>query len=136
MKTLAIVAVAGALASPALTFAQSSDEPVTRAQVRAELIQLEQVGYNPATADNANYPDRIQAAEAQVSARNDTQLTDSAVGGVPAGTSASGAPEGGAYGGGAPYTAYPSYPAYPSRMSYGSSGCKGPRSFCNLYSGG
>ncbi|WP_143289020.1 DUF4148 domain-containing protein, partial [Burkholderia pseudomallei] len=43
MKSLiATVAVAAALAVPAVSFAQQSNGPVTRAQVRAELIQLEQ----------------------------------------------------------------------------------------------
>ena len=44
MKALAILAVVGALAAPAVTFAQTTSAPLTRAQVRAELIQLEQAG--------------------------------------------------------------------------------------------
>ncbi|KGS40175.1 hypothetical protein X945_1099 [Burkholderia pseudomallei ABCPW 107] len=66
MKSLiATVAVAAALAVPAVSFAQQSNGPVTRAQVRAELIQLEQAGYNPAS-DRVNYPEEIQAAEAKI----------------------------------------------------------------------
>jgi hypothetical protein len=41
------VALASALAAPAVSFAQSNG-PVTRAQVRAELVQLEQAGWRPA----------------------------------------------------------------------------------------
>jgi len=61
--------VAAMAAAPALAFAQadaSGNTPVTRAQVKSELIQLEQAGYNPATSDDASYPHDIQAAEARV----------------------------------------------------------------------
>jgi hypothetical protein len=53
------------------SFAQSS-QPLTRAQVRAELVQLEKAGYNPATANDYDYPANIQAAEARVAAQNGT----------------------------------------------------------------
>ena len=79
------VVVAAALAAPVAVFAQSN-QPVTRAQVRAELVQLEKVGYHVGDGDNAHYPDAIQAAEAKVAAQNN------AVGGVAVGSSASGAP--------------------------------------------
>lgn len=46
--------------------------PKTRAEVRAELVRLEQAGYNPATANPYDYPQNIQAAEAKV-AREDAQ---------------------------------------------------------------
>ena len=53
MKSLIqAVALAAVLAVPAVSFAQS-DAPVTRAQVRAELVQLEKAGYNPGNADNS-----------------------------------------------------------------------------------
>lgn len=70
MKSLiqAVVVVA-ALAAPVAVFAQSS-QPLTRAQVRAELIQLEKAGYNPAARNDATYPAEIQAAEAKVAAQN------------------------------------------------------------------
>ena len=45
MKSLIHAAVAASLV-PAMTFAQQSSG-VTRAQVRAELIELEQAGYQP-----------------------------------------------------------------------------------------
>ena len=57
-----------ALAAPALSFAQSEQAPLTRAEVRADLIRLEQAGYQPGRGDDATYPRDIQAAEAKVAA--------------------------------------------------------------------
>ncbi|WP_048987252.1 DUF4148 domain-containing protein [Burkholderia cenocepacia] len=71
MKSLIYAAVAAsALAVPLMSFAQQSNGPVTRAQVRAELIQLEQAGYRPGRANDPYYPADIQAAEARVHAQN------------------------------------------------------------------
>jgi hypothetical protein len=70
MKSLIkAVAIAAVLAAPVISFAQTN-EPVTRAQVRNELVQLEKAGYNPATANDYDYPNDIQAAEARVAAQN------------------------------------------------------------------
>ncbi|MGU2419692.1 DUF4148 domain-containing protein [Burkholderia cenocepacia] len=70
MKSLIYAAVAAsALAVPLMSFAQQSNGPLTRAQVRAELIQLEQAGYRPGLSD-PTYPANIQAAEARVQAQN------------------------------------------------------------------
>jgi hypothetical protein len=70
MKSIVYAAVlASVLAAPVASFAQSN-EPVTRAQVRAELIQLEKAGYNPASSNDASYPNDIQAAEQRVQAQN------------------------------------------------------------------
>ncbi|MFM0291961.1 protein of unknown function [Burkholderia sp. WP9] len=70
MKSLIqAVVVAAALAAPVAVFAQSN-QPLTRAQVRAELIELEQAGYNPARGEDPTYPADIQAAEAKVAARH------------------------------------------------------------------
>jgi hypothetical protein len=64
------VVIAAALAVPAFAFAQSSDNaPLTRAEVKAQLVQVEKAGYNP-VGDEINYPQNIQAAEARVSAQN------------------------------------------------------------------
>ncbi|SIT51170.1 conserved exported hypothetical protein [Paraburkholderia piptadeniae] len=93
MKSL-IKAVAGALvvAAPLVSFAQSN-QPLTRAQMREELIQLEKAGYNPATVDDADYPADIQAAEARVAAQHaGAQAAATSVGGVAGGTSRSGGP--------------------------------------------
>ncbi|MFM0737965.1 DUF4148 domain-containing protein [Paraburkholderia xenovorans] len=90
MKSLIqAVVIAAALAAPVASFAQSN-QPVTRAQVRAELIQLEQAGYHPGGQD-PNYPADIQAAQARVDAQNGTaQAAQSGYGGVVSGASQSG----------------------------------------------
>ncbi|MGC2969856.1 DUF4148 domain-containing protein [Paraburkholderia aspalathi] len=71
MKSLIkAIAVAAVLAVPVASFAQSGDQPATRAEVRSQLIQLEQAGYNPAASNNTNYPSDAQAAESRVQAQN------------------------------------------------------------------
>lgn len=88
IKSLIVAAVVAVpVALPVASFAQSNG-PVTRAQVRAELVQLEKAGYNPA-ADYVNYPQNIQAAEARVGAQNGAVA--SGFGGVADGASAAGA---------------------------------------------
>jgi type II secretory pathway pseudopilin PulG len=79
------VAVAAALVVPVASFAQSNST-VTRAQVRAEIVQLAQVGYRVGYADNVHYPENIQAAEARVAALK----SNSGYGGVANGTSEAG----------------------------------------------
>ena len=76
--------IASALAAPTFAFAQDNG-PVTRAQVRAELVQLEKAGYNP-SQDRVNYPQDLQAAQARVNAENG----GSAYGSSTAGTAQSG----------------------------------------------
>jgi hypothetical protein len=89
MKSLIqAVVVAAALAAPVAVFAQSN-QPVTRAQVRAELVQLEKAGYNPAHGEDPSYPADIQAAEARVAAQNGAT---SGYGGVVSGSSDAGRP--------------------------------------------
>jgi hypothetical protein len=68
MKLVQSLIIAAVVAVPAVSFAQSN-APITRAQVRAELVQLEKAGYNPGS-DQTQYPKNIQAAEARVSAAN------------------------------------------------------------------
>ncbi|MGS0894561.1 DUF4148 domain-containing protein [Burkholderia stagnalis] len=64
MKSLVSAVVAAAALSASFgAFAQQS--PVTRAQVRNELVQLEQAGYKPGVA-SPYYPNDIQTAEARV----------------------------------------------------------------------
>jgi hypothetical protein len=68
MKSIIYAALAASiLSAPIVSFAQQNG-PVTRAQVREELVQLEKAGYNPSLAD-PHYPDNIQAAEARVQAQ-------------------------------------------------------------------
>ncbi|MEM5446056.1 DUF4148 domain-containing protein [Paraburkholderia sp. BR14263] len=91
MKALKLLALAALAAAPVLSFAQSN-EPVTRAQVRAELVQLQKAGYNPA-ADETQYPRNIQAALARVEATQVAQqAASSSYGGVTAGSSDASAP--------------------------------------------
>jgi len=80
MKSMIRIVVATvAIASSFSVFAQSN-APVTRAQVKSQLVQLERAGYNPA-ANDANYPQQLNAAQARLSGSE---------GGVAAGSSASG----------------------------------------------
>jgi hypothetical protein len=88
MNLIKSLIVAAVVAVPVVSFAQSS-QPVTRAQVRAEVVQLEKAGYNRA-GDDVNYPRNIQAAEARVNAQN--QEAASAYGPSTNGSSASGSP--------------------------------------------
>ena len=67
MKTLAYaIAAVSLLAAPMASSAQSTDAPLTRAEVRAQLLEVEQAGYNPAASNDSSYPQDIQAAEARV----------------------------------------------------------------------
>jgi hypothetical protein len=49
--------IASALSLPALSYADTATAPITRAQVRAELIAAEQAGQYPRAY--ANYPDPV-----------------------------------------------------------------------------
>lgn len=58
------VAAVACFLLPVFAHAQS-DEPVTRAQVHARLVQLERAGYNP-YANDWLYPNSLKRAEANV----------------------------------------------------------------------
>ncbi|RQX84519.1 DUF4148 domain-containing protein [Burkholderia anthina] len=91
MKSLIkAVAVAALVAAPVVSFAQSNQQPLTRAQVRAELVQLEKAGYNP--NDWINYPENIQAAQAKIAAAQNAgaQADATGYGSNPVATSQSG----------------------------------------------
>ncbi|CAE6742494.1 DUF4148 domain-containing protein [Paraburkholderia haematera] len=92
MKSLIqAVVIAAVLSTPVASFAQSN-QPVTRAQVRAELIQLEKAGYQPGRAD-PYYPADIQAAQSRVAVQNGTaQSAESGYGGAVSGSSQSSLP--------------------------------------------
>jgi len=60
--TCSLVSIAGAFSAEA---SAQSNQPVTRAQVKAELVQLENAGYHPNEKDNY-YPSKLQAAEAKI----------------------------------------------------------------------
>jgi hypothetical protein len=87
MKLVQSLIVAAVLAIPAVSSFAQSNAPVTRAEVRAQLVQLEKAGYQPGR-DDPYYPADIQAAEARVSAQN---AAATGFGGVTDGASASGA---------------------------------------------
>jgi hypothetical protein len=89
IKTVALVVV---LAAPVASFAQSA-QPLTRAEVKAQLKQIEQAGYNPAVAENANYPADIQAAEARIATQNAIAQSDTTgYGSAATGSSQTGTP--------------------------------------------
>jgi len=90
-KLIPAVIVAAALAIPAISFAQSSQQGLTRAQVRAELVELEHAGYNPSSADHATYPAQLQAAQARVTEEKLASGDTSGYGAPAVGTSQSGA---------------------------------------------
>lgn len=85
-QLFAAAALAALVAVPALSFAQSQ-QPLTRAEVKAELVQLQKAGYQPA-ADNTQYPANVQAALARVSAESGAAAA--AFGGVEQGATAAG----------------------------------------------
>lgn len=94
MKSLLkAVAFAAVLAVPAISFAQQSNQPLTRAEVRNQLIQLENAGYRP-EANDPYYPTNLQAAEARVAQQNGEQT--SGYGPATAGSSESGGHSGAA----------------------------------------
>ncbi|MBN3856505.1 MULTISPECIES: DUF4148 domain-containing protein [unclassified Paraburkholderia] len=67
MKSLLGAALlAAVVAVPAVSYAQSQQQPVTRAEVRAELAQLRAAGYDP--NDWMHYPQNVQAAEQKIAA--------------------------------------------------------------------
>jgi hypothetical protein len=115
MKSLVcLILASGAFCIQAVGFAQST-APVTRAQVRAELIQLEQAGYHVGDGDQTTYPVQIQAAEAKVAAQDSQQMANNAVGGTTNSISASGSPM---------------HLPKPSPSS-----CVGPASYCSVFFG-
>lgn len=63
-------AIAAMIAVPAVSFAQSEKPAKTRAEVRNELIQIEQAGYKPSMARSTQFPENLQAAQARVAALN------------------------------------------------------------------
>jgi hypothetical protein len=76
MRGSLIVSVA-LMAASACVYAQTSAEPgthpVTRAEVRHELEELESVGYNPGTGEDPNYPADLQAAERKLEVKHQAE---------------------------------------------------------------
>jgi hypothetical protein len=71
------IVIALVLPLPAFAFPQSNG-PFSRAQVRAELVELQQNGYDLSKGADTAYPLEIQAAEARVFARHATDATEGA----------------------------------------------------------
>ncbi|WP_246793577.1 DUF4148 domain-containing protein [Burkholderia perseverans] len=59
--------VAAAFVIPAISFAQGSG-PLSRAQVRADLVRYERAGFNPARQNPSHWVDDLQAASVRVQA--------------------------------------------------------------------
>ncbi|WP_094780237.1 DUF4148 domain-containing protein [Paraburkholderia ribeironis] len=88
MKSLiSAVLVASALIVPAVSFAQQANGPVTRAEVRAELVAAQKAGL--VYQNDTEYPKTAVQGNAAVVAS--TQASQD-VGGVNGGSSAAGAP--------------------------------------------
>ena len=86
--TVATSAFAGGYdATPAVTATQANPS-LTRAEVRAQLVAIEQAGYQPYRGTDNSYPSDVQAAQARISAQADT----SGYGAATQGTSQAGQP--------------------------------------------
>ncbi|AXK67115.1 DUF4148 domain-containing protein [Burkholderia sp. IDO3] len=80
-----LVAVSAAVAAPAF----ANESGVTRAQVRAELVQLEVAGYAPGRANDPHYPNDLQAALARIHVHaNDAVTADTVTSGYGSDTAA------------------------------------------------
>lgn len=90
MKSLIkAVAVALALAAPVASFAQQSQQPLTREQVRTEIVQAKHNGYSPLAW--ADFPEgEFQAAEFRDSLHKAGSRDTSGYGSGQRGTSQSG----------------------------------------------
>ncbi|REG45503.1 uncharacterized protein DUF4148 [Paraburkholderia sp. BL6669N2] len=73
MKLAQRLVIAAIVATPALSFAQSS-QPVTRNQVRQELIELQKNGYVP-SSDQTQYPKNIEAALERIRVKSQATAT-------------------------------------------------------------
>ncbi|AZQ51174.1 DUF4148 domain-containing protein [Burkholderia cenocepacia] len=71
-----LVAVSSAVAAPAF----ANEAAVSRAQVRAELVQLERAGYRPGRANDPHYPDDLQVALTRIHASDAVAAETSASG--------------------------------------------------------
>ena len=78
MKQIFVTAALVLLASAPITSFAQTDAPLTRAQVRAELANLEQAGYNPLSVD-VDYPVRLQKAEARLQAEQTSSQRQAAI---------------------------------------------------------
>jgi Domain of unknown function (DUF4148) len=68
MKSLVYTLLVAAVAIPVVSFGQANGQ-LTRAQVRAELIEWEEAGYHPAGGEDPCYPQAILATKARLAAK-------------------------------------------------------------------
>jgi hypothetical protein len=92
LKLSTLIVAAAVLAIPAASSFAQSNQPVTRAEVKSQLVQIEQVDHSHElfSDSNASYPNNIQADEARVTAQNGTAAAS--FGGISDSASGSGAP--------------------------------------------
>jgi hypothetical protein len=88
MKLQSLV-LAAVMSLPVVSFAQSN-QPLTRADVRAQLVELEKAGYNPGS-DATQYPRNIEEAQARVNAQHGIGVANNSYGGSGSASSAAGA---------------------------------------------
>jgi hypothetical protein len=75
MKSLrSLFAVALIAAAPLAAHAQQ-EQGLTRAQVNADLVAVEQAGYTPGRPNDIHYPADVQAAEARLHSQNGSFAT-------------------------------------------------------------
>ncbi|MFM0175660.1 DUF4148 domain-containing protein [Paraburkholderia sediminicola] len=67
MKIVVKIMAAATMFLPAIASLAQSNQPLTRAQVTSELVQLEEAGFRP--TDWLHYPQNIQEAQARVEER-------------------------------------------------------------------
>jgi hypothetical protein len=78
------VLIATTVACPAIVFADEPNQGLSRAQVRAELVQLEQLGYRGDT--ETSYPVQIQSAERRAYEASRTNPDMTSFGGAKSGS--------------------------------------------------
>jgi hypothetical protein len=91
MKKLVCALLTAISIVPAVSFAQTSNGPATRAEARAELVQLERAGYQPA-AKRIHYLDGMQAAEQRAQGSDNAYASQSGAHGSSALASATASP--------------------------------------------
>lgn len=82
VKMLVAGLLVSSLVTPCLSFGQEANEPLTRAQVRQQILELEKAGYVPGSFD-PHYPEKIQDAQARVARSNGGDNSQPTSGGEP-----------------------------------------------------
>jgi hypothetical protein len=69
--TFSVSAFAGGYDVAPTVASQQPNQPLTRAEVRQQLVDIEAAGYNPRRGNDTNYPEDAQVAEQRVFATQD-----------------------------------------------------------------